>query len=420
PAPAEEPEHAEEPKPEKKPSPSEIEKLKKQLVTQKESMRELEKEKAGAMKKSDELAGLVEDLSTEMKNGPVAPAPGIQPVQPAQAALPDFEPKLKEMEEKTASQIKSLKETIEGMTEKKAEGEKDEEEVAVTMKKMFDKRLKELGDKLDEAKAKPAPGVQGAKPGAAGEAATGLMAMGGGVELRKETDSLKKSLKDLATLVDAFKEEAENRFMALDRELEVLDRFPDMEQKMEQFQKKLGPENVQRLRMLISSADDLKEEVIPLVVKREAEGKIEPFANRVKKVEEVNEKVKEKLAELLLDIKGDKKDIKTLYKFDERVSKLEDTAKAAGQLMTELNTAMKDLDKNQRRDMTEKMKEIFPGMLEAESSTMRKDFVGRFAFIEDKVQSIENMVSEVHKDIAELSALKGEMDTAEDKITALN
>ncbi len=410
---------AEEPAAGKKQSKSELEKLKKQLATQRETMRELEREKAVALKKGDELAGLVEDLSTEMKEAAPANAPGAQPAQPAQAALPDFEPKLKEMEEKTASQIKALQETIEGMGKKKEEDKKGEEEVAVTMKKMFDKRLKELTEKLDDTKAKPAPGVAGTAEPGKGEASGSLMAMGGGVEIKKDVDDMKKTIKDLATLVDAFKEEAENRFMALDRELEVLDRFPRLEQSMEQFEKKLNPENVQRLRMLISTADDLKEEVIPLVVKREAEQKIEPFSKRVGKVEEVNEKVKDKLAELLLDMKNDKKDIKTIYKFEERIAKLEDTGKQVMQLISELRTAMRDLDKNQRHDIFEKMKETFPGVVEAESSNIRKDFAGRFAFVEDKIQSAENNISEIHNEIAELSTLKGEVDTAEDKIEAL-
>ncbi|UCD03234.1 MAG: hypothetical protein JSV63_01185, partial [Candidatus Aenigmatarchaeota archaeon] len=257
------------------------------------------------------------------------------------------------------------------------------------------------------------------QPGAPAEAATGMMAMGGGLELKKEVDGIKKSLKDIATLVDAFKEEAENRFMALDRELEVLDRFPDMEQKMDQFEKKLGPENVQRLRMLISTADDLKEEVIPLVVRRQTEEKLEPFQKKVKAVEEVNEKVKEKLDELLLELKGDRKDIKTLYKFEERIAKIEDLTKQLGTTIKEINDSMKNFERVQMAGTTDKIKELFPGMIESESSTIRKDFAGRFAFVEDKIQSVENMISEMHNDIAELSTLKGEMDAATEKTEAL-
>ncbi len=403
-------EKTEKPARRKKASPSDLQKLKKQIETQKETMKELEKEKADALKKGDELATLIEDLSGEVKESNSSPAQQQMQIP----VMPDIEPRLKEIEEKTANQIKSLQEAIEGMTKKKEEEEKGEEEVAVTMKKMFDKRLKELGEKLEDVKAKPAtPGGEG------GEGASGLMAMGGGVELRKDIDSLKKSMKDLATLVDAFKEEAENRFMALDREIEVLDSIPDMEQKMEQFEKKLGPENVQRLRLLISSADDLKEEVIPVVVKRETEEKLEPFSKRLKKVEEVNEKVIEKHSELLAELKADRKDINALYKFDDRIAKLEEAAKALRQSVVEINTAMKELDKSQRKEIVDKIKEMFPGMLEAEVSSVRKDFAGRFAFVEDKMQSVENVISEAQNDIAELSALKGEMDTVEDRLDGL-
>jgi len=416
--PTEEPKPAEDdesPKPKKKASKSDVEKLKKQIETQKETMRELEKEKEEAMKKEEELAELIEDLSNEVKESKNAPQQ-VPPQMMPQMAAANIEPKLKELEEKTASQIKQLAETIQAMNKKKEEEGKGEEEVAETMKKMFDKRLKELSEKLEEAKAKPAPATQ---QGAKGEVSGGLMAMGGGVELKNEVDGFKKSLKDLATLLDAFKEEAENRFMAIDRELESTEKIPELEQKMEQFEKKLGPENVDRLRMLISNADDLKNEVIPLVVKRETEEKIDPFAKRVKAVEDVNEKVREKLAEVLLEIKADRKDIKSLYKFDDRIAKLEETATALKKGLVETNTIMKDLNKSVQKEMTEKMKEIFPGMIEAENAELRKDFASRFTLFSDKLQSLENSLSEAHQDIAALSALKGEFEALEDMMKKL-
>jgi DNA repair exonuclease SbcCD ATPase subunit len=234
--------------------------------------------------------------------------------------------------------------------------------------------------------------------------------------MKKEIDSMKKSMKDIATLLDAFKEEAENRFMALDRELSVLDRFPDMEQKMEQFEKKLGPENVQKLRSLISGADDLKEEVIPLVVKRVVEDKVEPHTKRVKEVMEKAEKIDKALAEFSIDAKAIRKDIDSLYKFGERLGKLEDDSAAEKKLITEMRVAMKDMDKAQKKDMLDKMKEIFPGMIEAEAVAIRKEFAGRFSFFSEKLHSIENTVSEAHKEIAALSALKGESDSLADRL----
>jgi chromosome segregation ATPase len=387
----------------------EMEKLKKQVSIQRESMKELERERADAMKKSDELAGLIEDLSNEVKESKSAPEKHheAQVVQ-----MPDMEPKLRQMEEKTTAQIGSLKAAIEALTEKKEDDKKDEEDVASTMKKMFEKRMKDLYDKLDEVKTKPAPALSGE----GGEFSGGLSAIGGGIELKKEVDGMKKSMKDLATLLDAFKEEAENRFMALDRELTVLERFPDMEQKMEQFEKKLGPDNVQKLRSLISSADDLKEEVIPLIVKRVVEDKIDPHTKRVKDVMEKAEKIDKALAEFSIDAKAIRKDIDSLYKFGERLGKLEDDSGVMKKLLVELKTTMRDLDKSQKKDMLEKMKEIFPGMVETEAVAIRKEFAGRFSFFSEKLHSIENMVSEAHKEIAALSALKGESDSIADRL----
>jgi chromosome segregation ATPase len=396
-------------KPRRKGSDPEMEKMKKQLSVQRESMKELERERADAMKKSDELAGLIEDLSNEVKESKSAPEKHQQ--QPMQQ-MPDMEPKLRQMEEKTTAQIGSLKAAIDALTEKKEDDKKDDEDVASTMKKMFESRMKDLYDKLDEVKTKPAPGITGE----GGEFSGGLSAIGGGIELKKEVDSMKKSMKDLATLLDAFKEEAENRFMALDRELQVLERFPSMEQKMEQFEKKLGPDNVQKLRSLIADADDLKEEVIPLVVKRVVEDKVEPHTRRVKEVMEKAEKIDKSLAEFSIDAKAIRKDIDSLYKFGERLGKLEDDSGATKKLIVELRLAMKELDKSQKKDMLDKIKELFPPMIEAEAVAIRKEFAGRFSFFSEKLHAIENMVSEAHKEIAALSAMKGEMDGLADRL----
>ncbi len=398
----------------RKESASETEKLRKQIETQKESLRALEKEKEDAMKKGDELASLIEDISSEMKEAKAAPA--AQAAQPA-PQMPDITPKLKEIEEKTTSQISALQAAIAEMGKKKDDEKKDEEDVTATMKKMFDKRLKELSDKLEEASAKPAPGTG---QGQGGEVSGGLSAIGGGVEFKKEVDSLKKSLKDMATLLDAFKEEAENRFMAIDREMQVVERFPEMEQKMDQFEKKLGPENVQRLRLLISSADDLKDEVIPLVVKRVVEDKVEPHSRKVKEVQDENRKNREKMLEISAELKADRKDIEKLYKLDDRISKLEELTSGFTKLIAEVRTTMKDLDKNQRIELSEKMKEMLPKMIETESSNVRKEFAARFAFMEEALKSAENVASEAHKDIAALSAIKGEMDMLDDKMNSLD
>jgi chromosome segregation ATPase len=388
----------------------EMEKLKRQLATQRESMKAIEQERAEAMKKSEELAGLIEDLSNEIKEVKAAPEKHREREAPV-VQMPDIEPKLRAMEEKTSAQINGIKEALEALAQKKDDEKKDEEDVAATMRKMFEKRMKDIYDKLEEVKVKPAQ-----IGGGEGEIAGGLSAIGGGIELKKEIDTIKKSMKDLATLVDAFKEEAENRFMSLDRELSVLDRFPNIEQKMEQFEKKLGPDNVQKLRTLISSADDLKEEVIPLIVKRVVEDKVEPHTRKVKEVQDRAEKIDKLLAEFSVDAKAIRKDIDSLYKFGERLGKLEDDSSATKKAVLELRNALKELDKTQKKEMLDKIKEMFPPMLEAEAVGIRKEFAGRFSFFSEKLHSLDNMLAENHKEIAALSALKGEGDALADRL----
>jgi DNA repair exonuclease SbcCD ATPase subunit len=418
PAAEEKEEVAEEPAPEpeqekkkKKPDP-EVAKLRKQLERQKESIESAERDKEDALKKREEMASLVEELSDEIKEAKGAPA---APAAAAQPAAPSIEPKLRELEDKTAAQIKELKDAIGAAATKKEEEKKGEEEVAETMKKMFDKRLKELGEKLEEKKEAPPK-----EEAAAGEVSGGLIAMGGGVEFQKDLDNIKKSMKDLATLFDAFKEEAENRFMAVDKELQPVERVPDLEDKMSHFERKLGPENVQKLRMLISSADDLKEEVIPLIVGRRVEEKIDPLSKKVKDVENALQLESEGRQSIRTDMDMINKDIKALYKFEDRIGKMEEGLAGAMKLLAELRALVRELDKEQKKSTEDRMKEVLPKMIEAESSNIRKEFTGRFAFIDDKLQSVENMVAESHKETSELAVLKGQFDKLEDDLQDVN
>ncbi|MBN2330928.1 MAG: hypothetical protein JXC85_03865 [Candidatus Aenigmarchaeota archaeon] len=398
----------------KKEEPSSVAKLRKQLEQQKASIEEAEKEKEDAERKRDEMASLVEELSGEIKEAKTTPAAQAAPA--TQSAAPDIEPKLRELEEKTASQITALKEALEAASAKKEEQKKGEEEVAETMKKMFDKRLKELSEKLEEKKESP-PRQEAA---AAGEVSGGLMAMGGGVELQKEIDKIKKGIRDMATLFDAFKEEAENRFMAIDKELQVVDVVPDLEDKMKQLDRKLGADNVQKLRMLISSADDLKEEVIPVIVKRKVDERIDPFSKRVKDVEDALQKADEARLSIRSEIDTANKDIKSLYKFDQRIEKLDEGLTGTKQLLAELRALVRELDKEQKKSTEDRIKELLPKMIEAEASSIRKEFAGRFAFIDDKLESVENMVAESHKEISELAVLQGQFDKLEDEMQDIN
>lgn len=407
-------EPAPKPAPKKKDDDPAVAKLRKQLEQQKASIEEAEKDREEADRKRDEMAGLVEELSGEIKETRAAPA-GQAAVAP-QPAAPDIEPKLRELEDRTASQIKELKDAMEAASLKKEDGKKGEEEVAETMKKMFDKRLKELSEKLDEKKE--APPKQEAAP--AGEVSGGLMAMGGGVEFQKEIDKIKKGLKDMATLFDAFKEEAENRFMSIDKEMEAVDTVPDLEDKIKHLEGKLGTENVQKLKTLISSADDLQGEVIPVIVRRRVDERIDPLSKRLKDVEDALKKADEARQSVRTDIDLANKDIKSLFKFDERIEKLDEGLTGTKKLLAELRTLVRDLDKEQKKSTEDRMKEILPRMIEAESSSIRKEFTGRFAFIDDKMQSVENMVAESHKEISELAVLKGQFDKLEDEMQDLN
>jgi len=385
-------------------------KLRKQLETQKDTIKSLEKERGEAMKKSDELAELIEDLSSEVKE-----VKSSSKKEVAQPAI-DIEPRLRELQEKMGSQIGELKSAIQSMATKGDEDKEGEEQVAETMKKMFDKRLKELTDKLEDVRPQPSGKDEGARPG---EVSGGLMAMGGGIEFQNEIDKLKKSIKDIATLMDAFKEEAENRFLAIDRELETVEKLPDLEDKMEQFEKKLGQENVQKLRTLISSADDIKQEFIPRTVKRAVEENLDPFSKRVKGIEDALEKTNAKTQGIAGEMDTDKKEIKTLWKFEDRISKLEDGIAEIKKIISETRASIRDLDKAHQKATEEKIKELLPKMLEAEASSLKKEFAGRFAFMDDKLDSAENTVSESRKEISELAVLKGEVGKMDDEMVKL-
>jgi len=392
---------------------SESKKLRKQLETQKESLRSLEREKGEAIKRSEELAGLIEEISSEAAEDAAKPKTRQKEAQ----EMPDIEPKLKEMQDRMEAQVNQLKEAIQAIAGKDEEGKKGEQEVAETMKRMFDKRLRELTDKFDEARD-AASAAKEAAPAA--EVSGGLMAMGGGMELKNEVDKLKKSLKDLATLLDAFKEEAENRFMGIDRELETVEKLPDLEDKMQQFEKKLGSENVLKLRTLISSVDDIKQEVIPLAVKRQVEQQLDPFVKRLKASDDFAEKLAAKLAAVIGDMEDARKDAKTLSRHEDRISGIDDSLAEFRKLMAEVKASMKETEKAQARALEDRIKETFPKLAEPELIAIRKEFAGKFAFMDSRLHSADALLSELRKEIAEACAIKGEIGGLEDGIKRLD
>ena len=55
-----------------------------------------------------------------------------------------------------------------------------------------------------------------------------------------------------------------------------MDKIPNLEESFRSINEKLGPDNVQKLRKLIFSADEIVDEVIPELVGKKMRTNIEP------------------------------------------------------------------------------------------------------------------------------------------------
>jgi chromosome segregation ATPase len=192
-------------------------------------------------------------------------------------------------------------------------------------------KINQMAEKLNSQMFQPPAQAQPAAAGG-GSISRELASFGETVDFQTELYETKKALAGIAKSLDTLSKKMEYRISILEDRAKTLDRIPDLEERLGDIRQKLGPENVQKLRKLIFSSDEIIDEVIPELVNKKIRVKLDPAINEIRDMQDtindfnsrlshVKEEVLnlEKLRDDIQELRADKEN---LYKeLDEEASK---------------------------------------------------------------------------------------------------
>jgi DNA repair exonuclease SbcCD ATPase subunit len=275
-----------------------------ELEESRKKIAQLEKEKEELTDKSKSLGEIIESFSDQ---------------KPDTAAI---EGALKGIGERFDAKIKKLEDSV------SAGKDKDEvkKQVASLMKDKVDpklgeisdklkdlEKLKELGDKIAQINERlSSPLYQPKQPGAVSQ---GLASFGEQVDFESELNDVRKTIDNINMSLSNMSKKVEYRLTSAEDKLKELDKLKALELEFREINDKLGTENIQKLKKIVFSADELMEEVIPETVSRKMRKRVEPIVNSLKANRDFSNELDKRLS--LLD-----GEVRELKKFRETISEL--------------------------------------------------------------------------------------------------
>lgn len=353
--------------------------------------------------KSKGLAEIIEKVSSKAEEA--KPPPATPPPEPV-------EPKLKDLEKKMTDQFQDqLKEIKDSMTAIGTKIEKTDKPEDGKVKKLVDKVQSETSSKisaLEDTMKKLADKLTTPEPVKGGEdVSKGLAALGGNVELQSDLAEVKKSLKDLERTFVEMRDENEARFSRIKEQVKRVDKLPSLEDRVQGLIEKLGPENVEKLKKLVFSTEELSNQIIPQEISKALSKEISPFSSDIKTLKSEAGKLNGRIKRVYNEMSYFKGEIKTLYKFGDYISGLQSDNDKTRQDLKERERKILERIADLETRLREKSEEISENF-----KRFKKDYSG---FIEELVNRLftdmaETKLSEVKdKTSKELVSVKDEI-----------
>ena len=229
-----------------------------------EEIAKLREEKEELAEKTKELAGIIEQMS-EREEEPKERI--VKVVEPSGVNTAELE---KRMNDQFQSQFKDIKDVLSGLGEKMKGMEKSgaaagdsgvksvvnkiKEETTERMSSL-EQTIKALADKINSQEAIPTRG---------GEAVSkGLAAFGETMNFHDELIEVRNSTRAIKDELSEFKESVETRITRLRDQSKEIGKLSNIEERVDSLVEKLSPENVEKLRNLVTTSDDLLSRTIP-------------------------------------------------------------------------------------------------------------------------------------------------------------
>jgi len=391
---------------------------------QKEKIEKLEKEKTDLTEKGKSLLGIIEELSKsrsepeENKNKKEDKEEKIEKEKPEEEKslfdLKEFGEKIKERFEENKSK-EDLKKDLTKMIKENVDSKFSELSKDLKKVSSLEEKINKLAQK-PAAPTAPAPipapqlvppeayGVGKPPPGAISK---GLAAFGEEIDLQTELAEIKKSIGGLDKNLENLKKKTDYSITSIEDKIKILEKIPILEENFQSISEKLGPDNVQKLRKLIFSADELADEVIPDLIGKKIRAKVGPTINEVKSLRYNIERLRTSLNGVkveILNLQKMKEEIKALElekdrlykeiigrdeKFREGVDILKgNVRKRIETLSTELSGKVKESHKAVKKDVNK----MFSDVIQTKLSEIEKSLVlekKRISDLEDELKARE-------------------------------
>ncbi|MEM7825933.1 MAG: hypothetical protein QW412_03710, partial [Candidatus Aenigmatarchaeota archaeon] len=273
---------------------------------------ELEKER----EKSKSLSEILEKISNQTEEG---------------GETVDIEAKLKAMEskinEKINSQMNEIRNAVSAISSKIEELSKAEkpERVSSKLKDMIDQVQADTSKKIADLQEEIKKMIEKMEePKKEEEVSKGLAIFGGRVDWKNEIMEIKSSLKDQEKSVHELKDEMDTRITRIKEQIKALEKLPALEEKVESLIEKMTPQNIEKLKKFVFSADEITSEVIPNEIEKRLTKELTPVFNDIKGVRVDVEKLNENINSIVNDLNYLRNEIKNLYKFGDHISHLQE------------------------------------------------------------------------------------------------
>ena len=152
-------------------------------------------------------------------------------------------------------------------------------------------------------------------PVMAGPVGKALASFGEDVDFQTELIGIKNTITDTNKTLNNLQKKMEYRVSRLEDGIKAIDRISELEQGFDEISEKLSPENVQKLKRLIFSTDELVDEIIPELINKRLRTRVDPILSDMGNVKNSMEVLNNRLVGIRNDIKG-------IQKFENEVNEI--------------------------------------------------------------------------------------------------
>ncbi len=358
--------------------------VKKELDKENDNIKKLESEKLELLEKNRNLASIIEEVTKGVRESPEGKendSGGLsnlgKAAQNLEEGLKSSQAAAQEKPQQTSTNPQPAQAPAQNSSSKNESGMK--KELSEMIKKKVDSKLSAMSEelsklgKLSDMEAKLTELTERLNqqalqpvPSAGGAAGRQLASFGEEVDFQSQMFDLKKAISEIARNVDNTSKKLDYRVSNLEDKSKILERFPDLEERYEQLNQKLGPDNVQKLRKLIFSSDEIIEQVIPDLVGKKLKTKLDPAVNEVRDMRDLVNDFNVRLNHL-------KEEVLNLQKLREDIAELRSDKDQLSKDMDEQEERLSDGVKGLRDDIKKKIESVTEKIYQDLREIQKKD-----------------------------------------------